>query len=312
MFPLVSLFTLALLTLFSLNLTAGSRHNLELTELSLARTQARYLAESGLACAMAVLASDTTRTIDSSGEPWSESPGSFRDRKLTSGRFSAYHWEDSGGWGLDSAARDTAFGLVDEESKLNVLMTPIEVLGRLPDFPQTLLWVIGNRQSSHDWSATGQPVERRPSLAELVAEAGLNRDVTDRLSRSLTTHGTGEININTVSSEILGVLGVSAALRNKIMSFREGEDQVVGTEDDGVFTDPAGIAATLGEAVSLSAQEAGEVSRLESSGWMVVYSRHFRVMVTGFASPGPGRVTIEAVVHRPASGPPVIVEWFES
>jgi hypothetical protein len=151
-----------------------------------------------------------------------------------------------------------------------------------------------------------------PSLAELTAQAGLSRDVTARISRSVTTHGSGQLNINTVSYEILGVLGFSVGLRKKIMSFREGADQVAGTEDDGVFTDAATIAVTLGEATSLSAREAAEASRLQSSGEMIVFSRYFRLIAVGFATGSPGRVAIEAVIHRPESGPPVVVEWFES
>jgi hypothetical protein len=261
---------------------------------------------------MSVLAADTTRAVDARNEPWGHSPESFRDRELIAGRFSVFRRPASGAWNQGTAAPDRGFGLDDEESKLNVLVTPSEVLGRLPEFPRSLLWVIETWQDRQDSPAAGQQASWSPSLTELAAQAGLSRSATARISRLVTTHGDGKLNINTVSPEVLGALGYSASLRTMIMSFREGADQMAGTADDGVFTDPDAIAAALAEAASLSPLDAAEASRLQATGDFVVFSSNFRVLATGEAARGPGRVTIEAVVQRSASGPPVIVEWFES
>lgn len=57
-----------------------------------------------------------------------------------------------------------------------------------------------------------------------------------------TVYGSGKINLNTVSEPILASLaGLDEQVAATVISFRDGPDQQLGTEDDGVFEHPEDI-----------------------------------------------------------------------
>jgi|GEM_PF-1047296 len=75
---------------------------------------------------------------------------------------------------------------------------------------------------------------------ELFLIDGMTRDIYMKIKDSITIYRGNDpkVNINTASEDILRVvLGQDPLIINKIITYREGNDGMAGTEDDGVFTE---------------------------------------------------------------------------
>jgi hypothetical protein len=96
------------------------------------------------------------------------------------------------------------------------------------------------------------------SPPELLNPAGMTRLERFRLRQMhlpvytnsfvnlFTTLGTGRVNINTVSSDVLQLLGFDELQAQEIVTYRAGYDGQEGTEDDTPFTSPGELAGALG------------------------------------------------------------------
>lgn len=96
------------------------------------------------------------------------------------------------------------------------------------------------------------------SPAELLNPEGLTRLERFRLRQMdmpvytnafvnlFTTLGTGRVNINTVSADVLQLLGLDEVQAGEIVAYRAGYDGQDGTEDDTPFTSAGQLAGALG------------------------------------------------------------------
>lgn len=312
MFPIVSLFVLALLTVFSTDLVSSARHSLEISDLALARLEARNQAESGVALAMAVLAGDTLFTCDHGGESWAQELPCFRSVVEGEGSFTLWYSQlaltEAGG----SADQDTILGILDEQSKLHLLAMPPEALNRLPGFPSSLVQVVTSWRLAHFPENQGITDIEVPDLDFFADLAGLDPDMRAWVGSLVTTKGDGKLNINTALPEVVASLGLSDALQDKLERFLAGTDLLRGTKDDGFFPAVDEIAAILSEYATLTATESAEAAWLQTLAPVKVKSDLFRLRSLGLDGSDSGRVTIETLISRPGEGPPRIVEWCES
>lgn len=126
---------------------------------------------------------------------------------------------------------------IDESTLININLASSETLKRLPGLDEDLVKVIIDSP-------------RRPFKLkeELLLIEGLDKDKFNQFKDLITVYGEGKININTVSSEVLSILGLDADLVQIIMRYREeypGADGEWGTEDDGAFINPSNILSDL-------------------------------------------------------------------
>lgn len=96
------------------------------------------------------------------------------------------------------------------------------------------------------------------SPAELLNQEGLSRLERFRLRQMdlpiytnsfvnlFTTLGSGRINVNTVSADVLQLVGFDEVQAQEIVAYRAGYDGLEGTEDDTPFTSPGQLAGALG------------------------------------------------------------------
>lgn len=69
---------------------------------------------------------------------------------------------------------------------------------------------------------------------------------TNAFVNLFTTLGTGRINVNTVSADVLQLVGFDEVQAQEIVAYRTGYDGVEGTEDDTPYTSPGQLAGALG------------------------------------------------------------------
>ncbi len=218
---MVVVWLLALLVVLAV--TLGHRVSMALKLSSFRRDAALclVLAKGGLSRAVAELEQDKNK-YDSLLESWAGNELLFsrivvpgEERGFASVGFTR---ED----GLD---RQRIWGVVDEERKININTASLEtVLGLLdgrgiPDSGRIarniLIWRgdLPDKDKVYEgagYSAKGQPFT---CTEELKAVPGMRTEYYEKILDSVTVHGTGTININTVSREVLAVLCRGAAVQ---------------------------------------------------------------------------------------------------
>jgi DNA uptake protein ComE-like DNA-binding protein len=124
------------------------------------------------------------------------------------------------------------YGLQDEEARVNLNTAPATLLATLPGVGQELAEAIVEHRQQQPWSAPEELLQRG-----LVTASVWRRSAGQTvLSSYLTVWESGKINVNTVSPVILAALpGITPAMVEAIIRYRQGDDRQLGTADDQYF-----------------------------------------------------------------------------
>lgn len=266
------------------------------------RAQTRLLASSGIARARVLLknSSGLEPGPDSFKDPWYREE-IFRDVQTPGGYWSVGHRV------FDSQSRELKFvyGLVDEESKININKADLPALQRLfkvvfdwADFEAEELAsaIIDWRDSDSGVLALGAEDPYYQSLAdpyhckdapfEILEELLLVRGVTvkiyDILKCFVTIYGSGVVNVNTAPFEALLALGIDEKVVEKIFSFRAGKDKEDRTGDDNIFAQQGEIVSRLSQFVPMTSEEVANLSNVVSAGLLGTNSSYFSATSIGF------------------------------
>lgn len=215
-------------------------------------------------------------------------------------------------------SKDGRFGVVDEESKINLNTVKPEVLQRLveqvlnlkPDQARQLTAAL------LDWRQTGSsevkgffsdeyyrnlrtPFPKKDSsyenLDEVLLVEGMSRERFDQLCPYITVWGDGQININTASREVLEAIGMSAELIDKILEVRRGKDGIEATGDDHVFLRAFDIAIELTTLTNLDAALIKEIDFLNAQGFLTTNAYYFTITTKGHLANGKKTPSAKAV-----------------
>ncbi|MFH1846687.1 MAG: hypothetical protein ABH869_03940 [Candidatus Omnitrophota bacterium] len=143
--------------------------------------------------------------------------------------------------------------MVDEESKININTATSLILKELPSMDMDKAVEVVNSELKPYF-----PKE------EILKVEDIEKEDYAEMEDIITVYGTGAVNINTASNEILEILDFDSGLIEAVMEFRVGEDEELYTEDDGVFESAADIATGLNECRSLSLNEEQAINSLIS------------------------------------------------
>lgn len=252
----MALWTLALLSVFSVSLGFGVRQKAALLN-RLTTLDAVYpIAYSGVELAKSLVKSDTNTDVDIFTDAWASG-----ERKI----------ELSGGSFV--LATDGAWPVVDEERKVNLNNTSSEVLVRLlvrvsgldkeqaEELGYNLLdWMDSDAFFGHPqygaedpyYTSLPEPYACKDApyetMDELLLVKGMTRDTFERLRPFITVYGMGQVNVNTAPREVLAALGFSVEAVEAIRKFRAGSDEVDGTGDDYFFTSAGTVGSQLEQA----------------------------------------------------------------
>jgi len=242
------------------------------------RMGAFYLARAGVEKAVFDAKGDSN-AWDSLVEPWSNGEELYKDVDLGGGNYSVYHTSVSPFGGVV-----TNYGMVDEESKINInkatekiLKAMLEVIGELgsmsaADTAAAIVdWrdsndvvLTGGAENSY-YAALSQPYPCHnadfQSVHELLLVKGMSESLFAKIRPYLTIYGTGKVNINTADPVVLMCVGegsgggdrsVCRLLADKIGRFRAAGNS---------FTD-ASIIGQLNAFAQVTPEEKTVVSRM--------------------------------------------------
>jgi hypothetical protein len=263
------------------------------------KSKLRLIAEAGVQKAVFQVkkVQKTEESYDSLTDSWSHSPGLFNNVKSGDGSFSIFYKYMNDKLGKV----ETRYGVIDEESKININTADQKILRNFfkvtmgfseveaqelaasivdwRDKDSELSIPIGSAED-RDYRTLAYPYEAKDNkfevLEELFLVRGMDREIYEGIEQYVTIYGKGKVNVNTAPGSVLMALGLNRRVTDKILSFRYGQDNIIGTSDDGIFTATGSIISDLSQQTSLSESEVAELSRVVEQ-HLTVSSRYFKV-----------------------------------
>ncbi|HTY44729.1 MAG TPA: hypothetical protein VMD52_01890 [Patescibacteria group bacterium] len=273
-----------------------------------------FIAEAGVKRALAEFAVNKYSSAFSAMQKnCTNNPVVFKDVFVGKGNFFvAYNYKE---W--ESAQTDLRYGFIDEESKININYAPAPVLVRLflfvgldNDQADKMGHALVDYRDADTTTAEGVPEqfyyaqEGRPAVMknanfEMIDEVklvpGMTAEIYDKIKDRITVYGSGPVNINTASVDILSILGLRPDLIAKVFMFRCGEDRKEGTEDDNRVDDLRNYTAALSRVVTLNDEEKKELEGFLLSGLLSTRSNFFSIHCTAFLNTKNKAVSISCV-----------------
>lgn len=307
--------TLWIITILSIMaIGIGFRISMEarLSKYNMERLKASGLANAGVALCQDLLSKDTNDfdsigqcglTLSSEQLAKGGPEGIFKDAGLgEEGTFTISYRNEDGG---------QAFGMVDEERKINVNTNDPLLQDALKSLfsgnAEIAAAIIDWRDVNTEPSQGGAEDEYYGSLEypykckngdfavieELLLVRGMTRDMYDSVKGYVTVWGdSGKININTASKRVLEALGITPEGAGRIIDYRNASDGLPGTSDDNIFTDVniVGLVPGLPEADNTTLGNLGNCFTTKSD--------YFKIESHGLAAASKTAKTVEAVMKR--------------
>jgi len=212
----ISLWILALLTMLAVSLGYRVPLAAKLSGYQKDKTKALYLAKAGINRAIAELEKDSN-TYDALNEPWADNKEIFE--KIFFGtkqnEFASVSYP-----GRENAEEKINFGALDEERKININTAPKALLNELLKIediagPESIANNIcawrgdtGGGVEIPDYAELGYSNKNNKftNKEELILVQGIEQETYDKISGLITVWGSGRVNLNTASKEILDIL----------------------------------------------------------------------------------------------------------
>jgi len=193
----ICLWAIMILSILGIGLTS-----LVFQEIKFARTYRRQvislpMARSALRAVFYLREKDPTPSYDTAAELAEENRLEF-----CSGNYAAYYFVDK----VNSEAEDK---VIDEGALINLNSASTDILKRLPGIDEELADNIAN-----------SGVRPFRSINEVLLVEGMTKETFLLFKDLVTVYGTGRININTASKEVLLALGLDEELAEVIIRFR--------------------------------------------------------------------------------------------
>jgi len=307
---ILTLLVLAVLSVLGLNLGFVVRQKLNFLKHVETNDKLHFIAEAGVKRAVLELKKEHIALKDSChlNESWSNNPLAFKEVCLGDGVFTVGYIIDNNSRvdnSEDGSEELMQYGLIDENSKINLNTADTAVFKRLfqdvvflsEELAEELAYcVIDWRDADSNFQHPSygaedsyyrnlkEPYEAKDSdyevLEELLLVRGMDEEIFDKIENYVTVYGSGKININTASSEVLSALGLTDGLIEKIMSFRHGMDLEFASFDDNFFVSGSSIISELKSFVSLNQSEIMQLELMIAEGKLGVTSENFMVKST--------------------------------
>jgi type II secretory pathway component PulK len=293
------------MSLFSLAVGYAVRQKMQVISRLETRQKLRTIGEAGVQKSIYVLLRHKMdrSPFDALTQLWSRNESEFHGIKIDGGEFSVFYPVELPLGKLGADESPFRYGLEDEERKINInrVKSP-HILQQLflgaglkdNDAAKALAEAILDwRDEDDDASLAGAesyyykglkpPYLPRngdfQTLQELRYVKGMTDELYEKLLPYITIESSGHINLNTASRLVLSATGLSSAICDKIVAFREGRDRREGTADDLAFEDLSSVAQALANAGYLDDNGKPAVEAAIQSGVFTVSSENFSARV---------------------------------
>jgi type II secretory pathway component PulK len=298
---IIVLWVLCLLSTFAVVLGYGVRQKLSLVSRLEERDKLHYIAEAGVKKAIAELKNEPLKSYDAFRDTWGNNPAAFSNIAVGDAEaIVSYEY-------FDDAAKVARiqYGLIDEERKININKVEPEILERLfrivlkmeeqgaKELAAAIVdWRDSDDESTNALSSTedsyymnlGHAYEAKDAdfqaIEEILLVKGMDDSLFQKAKDYLTIYGDGKVNINTASAAVLLALGLSDDLVDKILSYRSGEDNELGTSDDKVFDTSSNIVPLLSQSFHFSDSQIAQLSLVAAKS-LGTSSSNFMIKSTG-------------------------------
>ena len=303
---IVCFFVLVLLTMFTITVGYTMRQKFQVLSRLDARQKLRLIGDAGVKKAIYELLKyrEHASSYDALNQGWSHNETELKDIEVGDGKFSVYSEINFPMGKTSPSENEKQYGLIDEERKIHV-----NLVFRSPEIFRRLFRKAGDMSEDEaaglvdamrDWgdeddNASLAGAESRyykglnppymprngtfATLAELRWVKGMTPEIFEKVRTYITLDSSGQVNLNTASKTVLVALGLSPDICDKILTYREGRDQLQGTADDQVFDDLSLVAQLLANGSYLNDNERSDLNKVIQSGVFSVKSRFFTAQV---------------------------------
>ncbi len=222
------------------------------------------------------------------------------------------------------------FEIQEEEGKLSVNTAPAPILAALimevgglspaaasevaeaiVDWrdPDDLPEPNGAESATYQGLPSPYPCRNAPleSVEELLLIRGVTYELHQKLKGCVTVWGKGRVSLNSAPPEVFKALGMSQGVAERILSYRQGPDGILKTEDDVLFGSVGSFPSELQRTVGLTPEQFSEASAFAASDLLTVNPGFFEIRAFGQVPKDPKARQIRSVVD--SSGR--ILAWHE-
>lgn len=337
----ITLWIITLLSVITMSITYRMRMEIKMANNELNRDRAYYIANAGITQSISVLNQDAN-AYDALSEAWSNfgeeiyGINYFREIPVGEGYFTvSYAYESD----ISFGQQQVFYGMEDEERKININKAGQDVLESLPGITPEIALSIrawrGDTELAPDvifredayYEGLEKPYKRKGKPIDCIDELALVRGITSELlygkdldadgvigagesglKKYITVYGDGLININTACATILRAIGFNEDLAYKIIEYRFGIDNLLGTKDDGIFTDVNQIAEAMNPFVQLLPTEVELINQKKS---LLKVTSQFYTAVSEGSVRGAAKCRVMAVLDKKSAEGNQIIRWDE-
>jgi hypothetical protein len=335
----IALWVVLILSVFSLTLGAGVGADLDLRRYYNIETRSYHYARSGVFQAIRVLNGDETPELDHRFENWFRSPDLFKDVEIEDGWFNVTY----GDFTTRPPFVIRAFGVVDEDSKVNINTASRDVLLRLPEMTEAIAdcildWIDVDDESRRfgaerpyyennklPYSCGNGELE---CLEELLMVKGVTTSLLESWRPFVTVRGYDAVNVLTAPKEVLVALGVPESLADDVVDMTTDASRIKELEDPEKRS-AEGFIVELRKTATVDQSDDLLLRSLFNGGVLKFDSRVFRIVSQGSVpirqNPGFGlyygtdgdqpsvlTVSVQAVVSFDDEGQAQIMYWREN
>lgn len=298
------LWVLSFLAILAVNLGYGIRQKMTFIKRIESRSQSQHVVEGCVKLGLAVLMDDLQRNqfqyTAATKAFRHNNPNRFATLKVPNGSCEISYPDPAG-----ISPDQKIFGIVDEESKININTADKFVLYRIISEALSLDDNTAEKiaEAIYDWRQLGDseikgflsddyysnlkfpyPKKSLPFEVpdELLLVKGMDQAKYEILKKYVTVYGNGPVNINTASKKVLLALGLEEVITDKVLALRRGSDGVDNTADDHVFNRTFDIAAEVSAHSKLEPPQMRAIDQLNQRNLFATNSYFFTLRCHGF------------------------------
>ena len=277
---ILALWSVCFLTSMAVILSASVRQKLMLVSRLEERQELKNISEAGIKKAIIEINREELTGVMALKDLWSNNPIVFKDISVGEGRFNVCY--DILG---PRGEVITRWGMVDESRKINLNTADMTVIKRLfqvvlemdevsaqelaasvvdwRDADNLLSIPLGSAEDQY-YMGLKYPYKAKnadfETLDELLLVKGMTQDIFTKLRNYVTIYGSGKVNVNTASKQVLMALGLREEIADRVITFRSGEDKLEGTIDDSVFDSALNVGNKLAQAYQLRPADVAQIN----------------------------------------------------